>query len=203
MVDVGGGVLEVGRFGWKSQAPRLIDFVNDAMGNELGITCPPDGRPFALLADGDNVADPELSSQEVAAVLHFLNELPAPARGGSQEPGVLQGQQLFTSIGCAVCHVPELAGATGPVPLFSDLLLHDVMPAGFRGMAEPGAGVGLYRTPPLWGIGDTAPYMHDGRAATLAEAVLAHDGEAARVVARYQALPLADRRALDRFLQDL
>jgi len=203
MVDVGAGVLEVGRFGWKAQAPRLMDFLNDAMGNEMGITCPDDGRGFALLVDGDGVPDPELSAEEGAALLHFLSNLPAPQRTGSHEPSVLRGEEMFASVGCALCHVPSLPGATGPVPLYSDLLLHDVMPAGFRGMAEPGAGVGVYRTPPLWGVGSTAPYLHDGRAATLAEAVLAHDGEAAGVVARYQALPVSDRRALVAFLQDL
>jgi CxxC motif-containing protein (DUF1111 family) len=89
------------------------------------------------------------------------------------------------------------------VPLYSDLLLHDVMPAGFRGMSEPGAEVGLYRTPPLWGCRHTAPYLHDGRAADLAAAILAHDGEAAGVVASYLALTQDDRAALLAFLADL
>jgi CxxC motif-containing protein (DUF1111 family) len=89
------------------------------------------------------------------------------------------------------------------VPLYSNLLLHNVMPTGFRGMAEPGAGVGYYRTPPLWGIGDTAPYMHDGRAEDLDAAILAHDGEAAGVRSNYEALTPAAQQALILFLEDL
>jgi CxxC motif-containing protein (DUF1111 family) len=89
------------------------------------------------------------------------------------------------------------------VNLFSNLLLHNVMPSGYRGMAEPGAGVGMFRTPPLWGIKDTAPYMHDGRAETLSAAILAHDGEAAGVRDALLQRVQADRDALLRFLEDL
>jgi hypothetical protein len=202
MVDAGRG-LEVGRFGWKAQAPRLRDFVMDAMGGELGITTPDDGRGFAMLADGDGVMDPELSPEEVDQLDHFLSNLPAPPRGDSHDPLIPEGRELFTTSGCAVCHVPALEGRDGPVPLYSNLLLHNVMPAGFRGMAEPGAGMGFFRTPPLWGIGATAPYMHDGRASTLRQAILAHDGEAAGAVAEVQALTPLGQRALISFLRSL
>ena len=57
-----------------------------------------------------------------------------------------------------------MPGPSDPVPLYSNLLLHNVMPAGFRGMAEPGAPAGFFRTPPLWGVRHSAPYLHDGRA---------------------------------------
>lgn len=202
MVQVGGST-EVGRFGWKAQVPRLRDFVNDAMKGELGITTPDDGRGFGLLADGDPAADPELSAQQVTQLFHFLDNLPRPARGGSTDPEVLVGESLFQSVGCATCHIPTLPSHKGPVPLYSDLLLHNVMPSGFRGMAEPGADVGFYRTPPLWGIRDTAPYMHDGRASDLSAAILAHDGEAAGVVQNVFALSPQDRAALLAFLGDL
>lgn len=197
------GVPEVGRFGWKAQLPRLADFVNDAMGNELGITMPDDGRGFAVLADGDAMADPELTSGDAQDLLRFLTLLPPPARVGSDDPAVFQGEALFQSIGCALCHVPALEAPGGPVALYSDLLLHDVMPADFRGMAEPGADVGYYRTAPLWGVRATAPYLHDGRAETLTDAILAHDGEATDVVQAYQALTPGQQAALVTFLEDL
>ena len=106
-------------------------------------------------------------------------------------------------MGCAVCHVPQLMGRDGPVPLYSNLLLHDVMPADFRGMSEDGAGVGMFRTPPLWGIKDTAPYMHDGRAEDLDQAIRAHfsEGDAARLA--YLAATVEAREALILFLEDL
>lgn len=197
------GVIEIGRFGWKAQIPTLQDFSNDAMANELGLTTPADGRGFAVTTDSDDVADPELNAVQVSNLTAFMASLPAPARRGSNDPMVALGQQVFTEIGCAKCHVPALQGLSGPVPLFSNLLLHNVMAPGYRGMAEPGAGVGMFRTPPLWGIRDTAPYMHDGRAETLTAAILAHDGEAAAVRSSYQQRPPADRDALLQFLEDL
>lgn len=197
------GVTEVGRFGWKAQLPRLRDFVNDAFFQEMGITTPDDGRGFSFPTDNDPMPDPELSAAEVDDVHTFLSQLPAPARAGSTDPRVDRGLEVFYEVGCFKCHRPVLQGTGGPVPLYSDLLLHNVMPVGFRGMSEEGAGVGLYRTPPLWGIRHTAPYMHDGRAETLPEAIAHHDGEALGVRQAYEALTPADQQALILFLEDL
>ena len=197
------GNTEIGRFGWKAQVPTLRDFVNDAMFGELGMTTPDDGRGFGMRTDGDNALDPEVSPTQVDDIALFLSSLPAPVRGGSQDPQVSFGEGIFQVIGCSTCHIPELLGSTGRVPLFSNLLLHNVMPEGYRGMAEPGAGVGFFRTPPLWGIVDTAPYMHDGRAEDLNDAILHHHGEAAQVRMTYQALTPSQKQALILFLEDL
>jgi len=197
------GNIEVGKFGWKAQVPKLADFVNDAMFGELGLTTPDNGRGFAGLVDADNVPDPEITQQQVDDIAHFMAELPPPARGGSTDPRVADGELTFTSIGCAKCHTPSLNSPAGPVPLFSNLLLHNVMPADFRGMAEPGAESGFFKTPPLWGIKDTAPYMHDGRGESLAGAILAHFGEAATVRQNYLDLTSPQQEALILFLQDL
>ena len=82
-------------------------------------------------------------------------------------------------------------------------LIHDVMGPGYRGMEEDGAGQGEFRTPPLWGIRTTAPYMHDGRAEDLEGAIMAHDGEAVLVRINYTILSEADKAALHSFLFDL
>ena len=60
-----------------------------------------------------------------------------------------------------------------------------------------------WRTPPLWGVADSAPYLHDGRAATLNEAISLHGGEALECKNRFFALPDDDRRAVVEFLQCL
>ncbi|GAA4453867.1 di-heme oxidoredictase family protein [Novipirellula rosea] len=60
-----------------------------------------------------------------------------------------------------------------------------------------------WRTPPLWGVRDSAPYMHDGRAETLLEAIAVHEGEASATRDRFLKLPLADRRAVLAFLETL
>ncbi len=60
-----------------------------------------------------------------------------------------------------------------------------------------------WRTPPLWGIADSGPYMHDGRARTFAEAISLHDGEAAPTTKRFQALAQSDQAAVIAFLNSL
>ena len=60
-----------------------------------------------------------------------------------------------------------------------------------------------WRTPPLWGVRDSAPYMHDGRAATLLEAIALHDGESAGSRDRFLQLSVEDRHALIAFLETL
>ncbi len=202
-IDTGGPALEVGRFGWKAQVPNIADFIRDAMANECGITTPDGGRGFALVADGDGVADPELTQAELDDMDFFLAHLAPPPRGGSADPLVSVGEVLFETVGCADCHVPSLMGSGGPVHLFSDLLCHQVMAPGFRGMVEPGAEAGVYRTPPLWGVIHTAPYMHDGRAETLSDAIASHAGEAATSATNFDALSAADKNALILFLEDL
>jgi hypothetical protein len=79
------------------------------------------------------------------------------------------------------------------VRLFSDLKRHDMGP----GLAE-NTGDALdahFITPRLWGIADSAPYLHDGRALTLTEAIEAHGGEG-QVAADAFAL-LSDQQKID------
>jgi CxxC motif-containing protein (DUF1111 family) len=87
------------------------------------------------------------------------------------------------------------------VPLFSDLKRHDMGP----GLAES-TGSPLDRvfiTARLWGVADTAPYLHDGRALTLTEAIGHHGGEAARSRARFARLSPAKKNRLLGFLRTL
>ncbi len=60
-----------------------------------------------------------------------------------------------------------------------------------------------WRTPPLWGVADSAPYMHDGRAATLLEAIVLHGGESEKTRDRFLMSSKEDRDALIRFLNTL
>lgn len=60
-----------------------------------------------------------------------------------------------------------------------------------------------WKTPPLWGLRDTSPYMHDGRAATLEAAIAAHGGEAQMSATRYAALDEMSRSAVMSFLNSL
>jgi len=87
------------------------------------------------------------------------------------------------------------------VPLFADLKRHDMGP----GLAES-TGDPLdpwFQTARLWGIADTAPYLHDGRAPTLTEAILMHGGEAQSSADDFDALGADERRELLAFLRTL
>jgi bifunctional N-acetylglutamate synthase/kinase len=64
-------------------------------------------------------------------------------------------------------------------------------------------GASVFMTRPLWGVGSTAPYLHDGRATTLTEAILEHGGEAQATSTAFVALPLASQKAMIAFLDNL
>ncbi len=76
-------------------------------------------------------------------------------------------------------------------------------------MGEGNASGSQWRTAPLWSIGLTAgvsggeAYLHDGRARTLAEAILWHDGEAAASKEAFRTMSASDRAALIAFLKSL
>jgi CxxC motif-containing protein (DUF1111 family) len=60
-----------------------------------------------------------------------------------------------------------------------------------------------WRTPPLWGVADSAPYLHDGRAETLVDAIALHGGEADAITKRFFELPIGERLAVLEFLSCL
>ena len=71
------------------------------------------------------------------------------------------------------------------------------------GRAAKPASRGEWRTPPLWGVRDSGPYLHDGRAETLEQAIAFHEGEASSVIGAYFKLPGGERQAILRFLESL
>jgi CxxC motif-containing protein (DUF1111 family) len=89
------------------------------------------------------------------------------------------------------------------IPLYADLKRHDMGPELADGVDETGTGPSVWLTRPLWGVGSTDPYLHDGRATTLDEAILAHGGEAAAARAAYGALGEAERVQIIAFLENM
>lgn len=143
-----------------------------------------------------------------------------------------RGRVRFNDLGCASCHVVELpmmgaewletSDTTGKsvklhlvtdgekprprfiIPLFSDLKRHDMGEA----LADPhpssdGVAPREWLTRPLWGIAESGPYLHDGRAATLDEAISAHDGEARAARDAFSRAPASARADLRVFLLSL
>ena len=129
----------------------------------------------------------------------YVAALPPPAASESAP----RGRQLFTTLGCAACHTPSLPLGDRQVPLFSDLLLHDVGP-GLDDKVVQGQARGQdWRTTPLWGLGKRLRLLHDGRAETIQAAIVAHGGEATAAVQRFRQLAGEDRDALLTFLGSL
>jgi CxxC motif-containing protein (DUF1111 family) len=195
----------LGRLGWKAGVPSLAEFARDAMSNELGMTLPGQaGLTFGFAHDADDVADPEIDAADLEALTFYMASLAPPPRTRTDPEREHRGGQLFVEIGCGACHTPHLTTSDGvKAQLYSDLLLHDVAPDGALGIADGPAGMRDFRTPPLWGLAKTGPYMHDGRAFTIAESILAHHGEADGSVSKYDALSDADRATLLAFLGSL
>jgi CxxC motif-containing protein (DUF1111 family) len=151
---------------------------------------------------------------------------------GDKEAEYLQaGRTLFASAGCATCHTPDLGEAVGlfsdllvhdmgadlvdtgeygsftPVPDSAEEVVQEVV-ATADGQEESelrvvGATRQEWRTPPLWGCRDSAPYLHDGRAETLEQAIAFHGGEAALPAQKYFMLSPAERQQLLAFLKSL
>ncbi len=86
--------------------------------------------------------------------------------------------------------------------LYSDLRYHDLGPEAWQTQFD-GSTLRRFRTPPLWGVGSSMPYWHDGGSLTLHDAVLRHGGEAGRSRSAYRALRSSDREALIDFLNSL
>jgi CxxC motif-containing protein (DUF1111 family) len=220
----------VGRFGWKCQESTALAFAGDAYLNEMGITnrffttdLAPNGNQAALLAaepaglstPQDQPTNPDApesptNKDDIARFTDFMELLSppptVPLSGQAQE-----GKELFTQINCVACHKPTMttgpsavspALAFKPVNLFSDLLLHD-MGSLNDNIAQAAAGPNEMRTAPLWGLRARAPYLHDGRASTIMEAILLHDGEALTIRNRFAALEENEQQAIIAFLNSI
>jgi len=195
----------IGRFGWKARVPNVAEYVRHEMAIEIGMTLPAQpGLSFGIMSDGDGVADPELSLQDLDDLVFFCTTLAPPPRQPAENPAlVAQGEALFESIGCAKCHIPSLPGATGDVPLYSDLLLHDILVPGSAGIVDGDASMTEFRTAPLWGLRQTEPYLHSGESDTVDDAIRRHNGESIAVRNAYIFLLDEDREALLAFLDTL
>ena len=211
----------IGRFGRKAQTSSILEQTVEAYHQDMGITS--DFRPrenhnplsSVPIDAADRAVDPEIPPATVLAVVHYLRTL-APPRTGGETDQRREGRALFTSAGCASCHVPTLQ--TGPsdiaalanksIELYSDLLLHDMGDALADNRPDGRASGREWRTTPLWGLrlmrqflDGQALLLHDGRARSVADAILLHGGEAKRSRDAFAALTDAQRRALIDFVE--
>ncbi|WP_417810771.1 di-heme oxidoredictase family protein [Thalassospira alkalitolerans] len=228
--DIAKGDLAIGRFGWKAGMPTLDQQNQNAFQFDIGLSTPlyPLGysdctKAQSLCRGAPDGNDPEFDNLEAHGqitnlVLYYARNVAPPMRRHASDPDVIAGRDIFNSIGCASCHTPsyqlpvraDLPEQSGQVIWpYTDLLLHDMGDGLADHRPEARASGTEWRTPPLWGLGRAreidprAGYLHDGRARTLLEAVLWHDGEAAPARDAVTILPLSDRSKLLAFLKSL
>ena len=312
----------IGKFGWRANVASLLEFNDQACANEVGLETR--RKKQALDPTVPQYRNPsiDITDEQIRTLTRFVAALPKPIRripSDSQARLAAQrGEQLFSSIGCSICHVPSVGPAKD---VFSDLLLHDMgyesrdlsfaepyrvkatpivltnstttttrqstnyygrtstmstssssgPSTGRRGRRRPSREYAFvapeqparfsfhelgsqtktftqnssseqeittsrmtgttstqtqrstrvtqqlimkvtyeptnfnqeWRTAPLWGVKDSAPYLHDGRAGTLLEAISMHEGEAVGTRDRFLQLPHQDREAVIAFLETL
>jgi hypothetical protein len=229
-----------------------------------------DGRidDIEVAFNGDNVAgdgDGDGHANEIPTsivdfmefyLLHYFK--PGTRNNGDDE--IAPGRNLFSQIGCAVCHIPDLTinrdrrvadvettfaredvtrpdgGRGNPfvrmfavatpsftelndapglptkkVPnfgrfvvrnIFTDFKRHDLGP-NFHEINYDGTLQRQFLTTPLWGVGSTGPYGHDGRSPTLQDVIRRHGGEAQTARNRFVNLSLADQEKIIAFLNFL
>ena len=219
------------RFGSQAHVRSLLEFVADALKQEMGLTSPVPGfdqeavsLPLPRLSQ-IRIPVPNLALETVRRLADFVALLAPPSREMASvgEDVAERGERLFHDLSCAQCHTPSFR--TNPAPFarvgdselvstsallgqevapYSDFLLHDLGPALDDGIALGVARTSEYRTPPLWGVRHRQNLLlHDGRANNLEQAILFHGGEAARARNQFLSLPADQRRALIMFLKTL
>ena len=184
---------------------------------ELGLSNPLKKQPLPGKFEEDAAAGLDMNREQLDALVAFVRHLPRPEQIWPEDPAARRraenGERLFADIGCADCHTPNLGGVEG---LYSDLRLHDVETRSL--IASGGYGIIIeedapwpmtlprpqqWKTPPLWGVADSAPYFHDGASTTLESAILRHAMDAQDVTDRFEALTSEQQGEIIAFLKTL
>ena len=204
----------IGRFGKKAAVYDLLQQTVNAYNQDMGINST--YEHFNTYNGQD--ADAEVSNQTVQDVVFYLQALKAPVQRTQNDAEVQAGKQLFLTIKCGSCHVPQLQTGNFPVAAlsnktffpFSDFLLHDMGPELNDGYTEGTALPSEWRTPPLWGLGlsknsQGGQYflLHDGRARSIEQAIMLHGGEAQQSKMAFQNLSSSDKSRIIKFLESL
>jgi len=228
-VNTSGNDGSVTRFGWKAQNKSLLVFAGEAYNVEMGVTNEnfPNEREEDPNCATNNLSESETgfdhgnSPADIMSFMGFMRFLdqPTPACGASPLPAcsssVSNGRKLFSLIGCGACHTPSLTTGRSPVValnqrqanLFSDLAVHHMGVGLADHVTQGSAGPDEFRTAPLWGVGQRAFFLHDGRTSDLLQAILAHDSngsEASLVTKAFQkVLNASQQQDILNFLRSL
>ncbi|PIE74338.1 MAG: thiol oxidoreductase, partial [Deltaproteobacteria bacterium] len=215
------GEKKMGIYTAKAGVASVREQTADAANHDMGLTNPvfpeenctpeqtaclqaPKGRPDYK----GNTLD--LTEQRLDAITAYLKKSRLPVQKLSETSQ--HGKSLFQSVGCVNCHIDTFTTKDGKqIAPYSDFLLHDMGEGLADGRTEFEASGSEFRTAPLWGLSTyaktlkskTPHYLHDGRAETVEQAILWHDGEAKAVKNRFMQLPKKEREAIFSFLNQL
>jgi CxxC motif-containing protein (DUF1111 family) len=215
----------VTRFGWKAQNKSLIIFSGEAYNVEQGVTNEVFPNARQTTPSCDTLGHPEDitnlvtgASSDIVNFAMFMRLLAAPqavsSYGNVSSSSIQRGQNDFVQAGCALCHIPTLTSGNSPiaalanktVPLYSDLLIHNMGQALADGVSQGVAAGNEFRTAPLWGLGQRIFFLHDGRTTDLMQAIQAHSSqgsEANSVINSFNALGNSAQQDLLNFLRSL
>ncbi len=211
----------MGRFGWKANQPAILQQVAAAYNGDMGITnsiFPKESSDGQTQFDSKPGYHYELTDSLLESTSLYIRTLAVPARRNVNDLLVMQGKALFLSVGCAKCHIADMRTAVNVsfpqlsnqlIHPYTDLLLHDMGDGLADNRPDFLASGAEWRTPPLWGIGLTQKvnghtnFLHDGRARSLMEAILWHDGEGLSSKNKVKNLSKKDRDALIAFVGSL
>lgn len=215
----------LGRFGWKAGKPSLLEQNAAAFNGDIGITSPLFPNEECTIVQTDcqsNMTSDDISMELLEKVTSYTQLLAVPKRRHFNSSAVVAGRKVFHQISCQSCHTPSYkTSSDAPFDVlrdqmiypYSDFLLHDMgdLLADDKGQYknEEEAMAREWRTPPLWGIGmietvnGHTRLLHDGRARSIEEAILWHDGEAKGSKVKFLKLSKVDRENLIEFLKSL
>ena len=227
----------VTRFGWKEQNKSLVVFAGEAYNVEQGVSNEvfPNERSavpgciFHSTPEDFTVLNPPGTNSDIVNFAMFMR-LTAPPTPTTATASEKNGQMLFTTTGCALCHTPSLTTAASQYTgmgndvyfPYSDFALHSMGPGLADGISQGNAGPDEFRTAPLWGVGQRLFFLHDGRTSDLLQAIQDHGcahpnattatpttsnsacaSEAGAVINKFNNLPNSQQQDILNFLRSL
>ena len=223
LIDAPSQKQVIGKFGWKATRGTLLHHVTGAASQDMGLTSFifPNQNCMEIQIDCSTQITggiEEISKEQIHRLVVYMQTLAPPRQRNIENEEIIQGNGLFNSIGCNKCHTAsyitgehkshsELSNRL--IKPYSDFLLHDMGPGLDDGVKEGNAESYEWKTPPLWGIGlvkivnKHTRFLHDGRANSIEEAILWHNGEGLQSKKNYIALKEKERKKIIKFLNSL
>lgn len=196
IIDPETGEVRLGRFGYKAGAFSIKHQVAKALNNDMGVMSEMLPNPDCGSAQSDcGTSGSEISNENMTNLVKYLALLGVRPQRDYDDSSVINGQQIFSQVGCDSCHTPTLQTSqfaeygevrSQTIHAYTDLLLHDMGEGLADNLGEGNATGSEWRTAPLWGIGLSAcvtggvinPEGGQGNEICAPDASYLHDGRA-------------------------